>query len=120
MAAGAALPGLFFCFAAMVLLVFVCLNILLCFLHFPNSTYLLSQASVSAPTWNKIYFLDASNGSQDFHFGVFGYTGTGTSIGYYFDPSTLGFRYLNHLLPWAFMILTFYLQRLASQRWNHS
>ncbi|EIM83060.1 pali-domain-containing protein [Stereum hirsutum FP-91666 SS1] len=74
MPAGAAIPGLFFCFTAMVLLVFV---------------------SVSAPTWNKIYFLDANKSSQDIHFGVFGYTGTGTSFGYYFDADTLGDSRLN-------------------------
>lgn len=70
MAAGSALPGLLFCFAAMVLLIF---------------------ASVSSPTWNSIYFLSASRGSQTIHFGVFGYTGTGKSVGYNFDPSILGF-----------------------------
>lgn len=71
MAAGAAFPGLFFCFAAMVLLIFV---------------------SVSVPTWSHIYFLEASRGAQTLRFGVFGYTGTGRSIGYTFDPTILGFN----------------------------
>ncbi|KAI0268630.1 hypothetical protein BC834DRAFT_932748 [Gloeopeniophorella convolvens] len=63
MAAGPAVPGLLFSFAAMVLLIIV---------------------SVSAPTWNSVYFLRASNGGTSLHFGVFGYTGTGTHIGYHF------------------------------------
>ncbi|KAI0046054.1 pali-domain-containing protein [Auriscalpium vulgare] len=70
MAAGPALPGLFFCFAAMVLLIF---------------------ASVSAPTWNAIYYLRASRGGDTVHFGTFGYTGTGTHIGYHFPQSRFGF-----------------------------
>ncbi|KAI0087964.1 hypothetical protein BDY19DRAFT_985712 [Irpex rosettiformis] len=64
MAAGAAIPGLFFVFAATVLLIF---------------------ASVSAPTWNSISFLN----TEGIHFGVFGFTGSGTSVGYFF-PSPIG------------------------------
>jgi len=63
MAAGAALPGIFFCFAACVLLIFV---------------------SVSPPTWNSVYFLNARTGASTIRFGVFGYTGSSTSVGYYF------------------------------------
>jgi len=63
MAAGAAYPGLFFCFAAMVLLIFV---------------------SVSSPTWNNVSFLNTSLGGESIHFGVFGYTGSTTKVGYYF------------------------------------
>ena len=48
-------------------------------------TALLVVASISVPKWDAITFLDVRNT----HFGVFGYTGTGTSIGYYF-PSSLG------------------------------
>ena len=59
MAASGALPGLFFCFAAMVLLIFV---------------------SVSSPTWERISFLDVGN----LHFGVFGYTGSQAHVGWYF------------------------------------
>ncbi|GJE94919.1 pali-domain-containing protein [Phanerochaete sordida] len=69
MAAGAAVPGLFFTFAAMVLLIF---------------------ASVSAPTWNSVSFLDAGG----LHFGVFGYTGSSTHVGYNF-PAPVGDSKLN-------------------------
>ncbi|KAI0342009.1 pali-domain-containing protein [Trametopsis cervina] len=64
MAAGAAVPGLFFVFAAMVLLIF---------------------ASVSAPTWDRISFLN----SEGLRFGVFGYSGSSTHVGYKF-PSPIG------------------------------
>jgi len=70
MAAGAAFPGLFFCFAATVLLVIV---------------------SVSSPTWEKISFLTVNHGGQVTNFGVFGYTGTKPHIGYTFAPDRLGF-----------------------------
>ncbi|KAG1826452.1 hypothetical protein EV424DRAFT_1391292 [Suillus variegatus] len=59
MAASGALPGLFFCFSAMLLLIFV---------------------SVSSPTWNTISFLNANQ----YAFGVFGYTGSKVQVGYYF------------------------------------
>ncbi|KIY68014.1 pali-domain-containing protein [Cylindrobasidium torrendii FP15055 ss-10] len=70
MAAGAAIPGLFFSFAAMVLLVFV---------------------SVSVPTWNIIYFLKSGTGSSVTRYGVFGYTGSDVHIGYDLNPSVLDF-----------------------------
>jgi len=70
MAAGAALPGLFFCFSATVLLIIV---------------------SVSSPVWEKISFLDVTIGSQTTHFGVFGYTGSKVAVGYTFAPARLGF-----------------------------
>ncbi|EIW83012.1 pali-domain-containing protein [Coniophora puteana RWD-64-598 SS2] len=63
MAASGALPGLFCCFAAMVLLIFV---------------------SVSSPKWERISFLDIGN----LHFGVFGYTGSQAHIGWYFPIDT--------------------------------
>lgn len=66
----AALPGLIFCLLAAVLLTFV---------------------SVSAPTWDKISFLNAGSGSATVRFGVFGYTATHATIGYRFNPSTLNF-----------------------------
>ncbi|EPQ57447.1 pali-domain-containing protein [Gloeophyllum trabeum ATCC 11539] len=69
MAAGAALPGLFFCFAAMVLLIFV---------------------SVSAPTWNAVRFLSVYAPGHTTRFGCFGYTGTDHHIGYYFDQAIIG------------------------------
>ncbi|KAH7908423.1 hypothetical protein BJ138DRAFT_1091299 [Hygrophoropsis aurantiaca] len=59
MAATGAIPGLIFCFSAMVLLIFV---------------------SVSAPTWNKVSFLNTAGRS----FGVFGYTGSKPHVGYAF------------------------------------
>jgi len=63
MAASPAVLGLFFCFIATVLLVIV---------------------SVSAPTWNSVYFLRASFGELSYHFGVFGYTGSQVHVGYHF------------------------------------
>ncbi|KAJ7132776.1 pali-domain-containing protein [Mycena crocata] len=45
-----------------------------------SAAILLTFVSVSAPTWNKIYFLNA--GAT--HFGVFGSTGTHISVGYRF------------------------------------
>jgi len=65
--ASPATPGLFFCFFAMVLLIIV---------------------SVSAPTWNSVYFLRAFSGGLNYHFGVFGYTGTQTRLGYRFPITT--------------------------------
>ncbi|KAG6887464.1 hypothetical protein C0995_015064 [Termitomyces sp. Mi166 len=65
MVASAAIPGLFFCFAAAVLLVFV---------------------SVSVPTWNEISFLNVGTGADQVRYGVFGSTGSKPSIGYNFLP----------------------------------
>jgi hypothetical protein len=70
MAASAAFPGLFFCFAATVLLIIV---------------------SISSPTWEAISFLDVTNGAETTHFGVFGYTGSKVTVGYAFPVSRLGF-----------------------------
>ncbi|KAF8710440.1 Pali protein, partial [Rhizoctonia solani] len=67
--ASPALPGLFFCFAACVLLVIV---------------------TVSAPIWNDVSFLNASVGGREIHFGVFGYTGSERRLGYEIDPAILG------------------------------
>jgi len=78
--ANAAAPGVFFVFAAMVLLIFV---------------------SVSEPTWDRVSFLDVTRGGSTTHYGVFGYTSTGTSIGYRFDNArmnTLILRNLNRTL----------------------
>lgn len=58
------------CFAACVLLIFV---------------------SVSSPTWEKISFLNVPSDNGEIHFGVFGYTGSATHIGYNFNPSISGF-----------------------------
>ncbi|KAB5596494.1 SUR7/pali family protein [Ceratobasidium theobromae] len=67
--ASPALPGLFFCFAACVLLVIV---------------------TVSAPIWNNVSFLNASFAGREIHFGVFGYTGSAHKLGYTIDPAILG------------------------------
>ncbi|KAI0320786.1 pali-domain-containing protein [Amylostereum chailletii] len=74
MAAGAAYPGLFFCFAAMVLLVI---------------------ASVSSPTWNSVYFFKAARAGQEVHYGVFGFTGSDTHVGYNFNSFLPGNERLN-------------------------
>ncbi|KIO20264.1 hypothetical protein M407DRAFT_245892 [Tulasnella calospora MUT 4182] len=57
-------PGLFFCFVALVLLVF---------------------ATVSAPIWESISFLNTNIGGREIHFGVFGYTGSARHLGYPID-----------------------------------
>ena len=85
MAAGAAVPGLFFVFAAMVLLIFVSFNISYDASQCAELTA-LPQASVSAPTWNSVSFLN----SEGIHFGVFGYTGSQTHVGWYF-PSPIAY-----------------------------
>jgi len=66
MPASPAIPGLFLCFAATVLLIFVC---------------------VSSPTWEKISFLDVGTGDNQVHYGVFGFTGSKISIGYDFQST---------------------------------
>jgi len=71
MAVSAAFPGLFFCFAATVLLVII---------------------SISSPTWEKISFLDVTRGGETTHFGVFGYTGSKISVGYTFPEDRLGYN----------------------------
>ncbi|KAH9948562.1 hypothetical protein B0H21DRAFT_727828 [Amylocystis lapponica] len=76
MAAGAAVPGFFFVFAAMVLLIF---------------------ASVSVPTWHAISFLDTDIGGVSTRFGVFGYTGSAAHVGWYF-PSSVADSTLNDKL----------------------
>jgi len=63
MAASPAVPGLFLCFAATVLLIFAC---------------------VSSPTWEKISFLNVGVGGNQIHYGVFGHTGSRVGIGYDF------------------------------------
>ncbi|KAG1866679.1 hypothetical protein F4604DRAFT_947028 [Suillus subluteus] len=73
MAASAALPGLFFCFLAMILLILV---------------------SVSSPTLNSISFLNANQ----YAFGVFGYTGSQVHVGYYFPlPGDINTTTLHNL-----------------------
>jgi hypothetical protein len=69
MAASAAVPGLFFCFAAMVLLIFV---------------------SVSVPTFDSISFLNVGVGPAQVRYGVFGSTDSDISVGYYFRDTRNG------------------------------
>ncbi|KAH9484928.1 hypothetical protein JR316_0001831 [Psilocybe cubensis] len=76
MAARAAYPGIFFCFAAMVLLIFV---------------------SVSVPTWNKVYFLRVGPLVNQLRYGVFGFTGSSTNIGYNFTNDRLNSTILHNL-----------------------
>ncbi|KAF5351853.1 hypothetical protein D9756_007729 [Leucocoprinus leucothites] len=76
MAASPAVPGLFLCFAAMVLLIFV---------------------SVSSPTWEKISFLNVGVGSNQVHYGVFGFTGSQRAIGYEFGNDRLNTTILQNL-----------------------
>jgi len=64
--ASPALPGVFFCFAAMVLLIFV---------------------SVSSPTWQSVSFLHVGSGSSTVRYGVFGFTGHSPSVGYRFQDN---------------------------------
>ncbi|KAF9448209.1 pali-domain-containing protein [Macrolepiota fuliginosa MF-IS2] len=76
MPASPAIPGLFLCFAATVLLVFV---------------------SVSSPTWEAISFLNVGVGSTQIHYGVFGFTGSTHSIGYLFSNDRLNSTVLHNL-----------------------
>jgi hypothetical protein len=69
--ASPAIPGLFFCFAACVLLIIV---------------------SLSAPIWNDVSFLNASVDGREVHFGVFGYTGSAHKLGYTINPSILSIK----------------------------
>ncbi|KAF9643791.1 pali-domain-containing protein [Thelephora ganbajun] len=80
MAASAAFPGLFFCLAACVLLIFV---------------------SVSPPTWDSVYFLSTGVGAGRIRFGVFGYTGSTASVGYNFPARFRGYKsvYFLRFLP---------------------
>jgi len=69
MPASPALLGIFFCFAATVLLIFV---------------------SISPPTWDKISFLNVRSGGREIRYGLYGRTGSRTSIGYRFIPESSG------------------------------
>lgn len=75
--AGQAVPGTFLCFAAMVLLIFVC---------------------VSVPTWHAVSFLNVGpSGPDQLRYGVFGFTGSGTHIGYNFTDNTVNTGTLHNL-----------------------
>jgi hypothetical protein len=86
--ASPALPGLFFCFVATVLLIIVRVRFLLT----RNTSHLLTQVSISAPTWNSVYFLRASDGGLSYHFGVLGYTGSKAQLGYRFPITYVFYR----------------------------
>ena len=73
--------ALFFWFTACILLIFV---------------------SVSSPKLDSISFLNAGTGADRIHFGAFGYTGSGTSVGY--DLPAL-FRGYKSVFPLRFLPL---------------
>jgi len=85
-----ALPGLFFCFAACVLLIF---------------------ASISAPTWNAISYMNVDRGGSVVKFGIFGWTGSDTHVGYRIPSSILGYNdtrlngALYHNLTYTFILI---------------
>ncbi|KAF8971176.1 hypothetical protein BDZ97DRAFT_1651645 [Flammula alnicola] len=77
MAASAAIPGLFFCFSAMVLLLFV---------------------SISVPTWSKVSLLNIGHsGPNQLKYGVFGFTGSSPSVGYFFTNPHVNSTILHNL-----------------------
>ncbi|KDR74992.1 hypothetical protein GALMADRAFT_226641 [Galerina marginata CBS 339.88] len=77
MAASPAIPGLFFCFAAMVLLIFV---------------------SVSVPTWSSVSLLNVGPPTANqLRYGVFGFTGSKPSVGYYFTNQHVNSTVLHNL-----------------------
>ncbi|KAJ3552361.1 hypothetical protein NP233_g12901 [Leucocoprinus birnbaumii] len=76
MPASPAIPGLFFCFAAMVLLIFV---------------------SVSVPTWDMVSFLNVGDGNRQIRYGVFGFTGSKPHIGYMFGNDRLDTTIMDNL-----------------------
>ncbi|KAF9479046.1 pali-domain-containing protein [Pholiota conissans] len=76
MAASSAIPGLFFCFCAMTLLIF---------------------ASVAVPTWNAISFLNIGPNGGTLKYGIFGFTGSSTSVGYFFSNEHVNSGVLHNL-----------------------
>lgn len=64
--------GLFLCFAAFVLLIFV---------------------TVSAPTWDSVSFLDVPSETGTTHFGVFGFSGSVAHVGFRFLVPINGYDY---------------------------
>ena len=90
MGVGAVVPGVFFTFVAAILLLFVRM-INSYHQPFPHP----AQASISSPTWDRISFLNTNANGEETHFGVFGFTGSDTHIGYYF-PGNIGWVYFPH------------------------
>ncbi|KIM45467.1 hypothetical protein M413DRAFT_341356 [Hebeloma cylindrosporum] len=68
-------PAIAFCFAAMVLLLFV---------------------SISVPTWGHVSFLTVGK-SHELKYGIFGSTGHGPSVGYYFTNGHMNSTILHNL-----------------------
>ena len=68
-----ALPGLFCCISALILLIF---------------------ATISSPVWNDVFFLEVTVNGSTTRFGAFGYTGSPKQLGYYIDLTALGFTYV--------------------------
>lgn len=50
---------------------------------------LLAFASVSPPTWDKVSFFDTNANGELTRFGLFGYTGSLPTLGWYF-PGNIG------------------------------
>lgn len=42
----------------------------------------IRQATISAPIWNPVSFLNTNIGGREIHFGVFGFTGSDKRLGY--------------------------------------
>lgn len=74
--AGQAVPGTLLCFAAMVLLLI---------------------ASLSVPTWNAVSFLNVGGEPNQLRYGVFGFTGSGTHVGYHFSSADVDSTALHNL-----------------------
>jgi len=77
MAASPAIPGLFLCLAAMILLIFV---------------------SVSVPVWDKTSFLDTNIHGKSIKFGMWGYTGSQKKLGYAINSALIGLSNNSSLL----------------------
>jgi hypothetical protein len=57
-----------------------------------------SQASVAVPTWDKVSFLNVgSSGANQLKYGIFGFTGSKSSIGYNFTNDSLNSTVLHNL-----------------------
>jgi hypothetical protein len=58
---------------------------------------LLLVASLSVPTWNAVSFLNVGVGQSQLRYGVFGFTGSDTSIGYHFANEEINTTILHNL-----------------------
>ena len=79
-----------------------------------SSHYDSSQASVSAPTWEDVSFLNVDLSGQTTRFGVFGFTGSDTNVGWFF-PSNLGYVPYSAHNEYQLTYVS-HLQRLATKR----